>query len=52
MVNLNFGMWYDYDLLRTEAKNQTTIINSNRPANAYSNNQRMGLSVGLEWLIF
>jgi hypothetical protein len=52
MVNLNFGMWYNYDLLRTEAKNQTIMINSSRPADAYSHNQRVGLSVGLEWLIF
>ena len=52
MVNLNFGMWNNYDLLRTEAKNQTIMINSSRPADAYSHNQRVGLSVGLEWLIF
>lgn len=52
MVNLNFGMWYNYDLLRTEAKNEATMINTRRTDNTYSHNQRVGLSVGLEWLIF
>jgi hypothetical protein len=52
-VNLNIGMWYNYDFLRTEAKDMATYTSSGRrPADAYSNNQRVGLSVGLEWLIF
>jgi hypothetical protein len=52
MANLNFGIWYNYDLLRTEAKNETTMINGERPDNSYSHNQRIGLSIGLEVLIF
>jgi hypothetical protein len=52
-VNVNIGMWYGYDFLRTEAKDMATYTSSGkRPADAYSNNQRVGLSVGLEWLIF
>ena len=52
-VNINVGMWYGYDFLRTEAKNMATYTSSGRrPSDAYSNNQRVGLSVGLEWLIF
>jgi hypothetical protein len=52
-VNINIGMWYSYDFLRTEAKDMATYTSSGkRPANAYSNNQRVGLSMGFEWLIF
>lgn len=52
-VNINVGMWYGYDFLRTESKDMATYTSSGkRPADAYSNNQRVGLSVGLEWLIF
>ena len=39
--------------LRTEVKDMATYTSSGkRPATAYSNNQRVGLSVDLEWLIF
>ena len=52
-VNVNIGMWYGYDFLRTEAKDMATYTSDGRRlADAYSNNQRVGLSVGLEWLIF
>jgi hypothetical protein len=52
-VNINIGMWYNYDLLRTESKDMATYTSSKkRPSDAYSHNQRVGLSVGLEWLIF
>jgi hypothetical protein len=52
-VNVNVGMWYGYDFLRTEAKDMATYTSDGRRlADAYSNNQRVGLSVGLEWLIF
>jgi hypothetical protein len=52
-VNINIGMWYNYDLLRTESKDMATYTSSGkRPHDEYSHNQRVGLSVGLEWLIF
>jgi hypothetical protein len=52
-VNVNIGIWYNYDFMRTESKDQASMTGHiTRPANAYSNNQRVGLSVGLEWLIF
>jgi hypothetical protein len=39
--------------MRTESKDQASMTGHiTRPADAYSNNQRIGLSVGLEWLIF